>query len=53
MKKIEELDKIALIVKSHKLLKKLLKENPKLEEIMRYARNETEALVGVKKSQML
>ncbi len=48
MKKIEELDKIALIVKSHKLLKKLLKENPKLEEIMRYARNETEALVGVR-----
>jgi lysine 2,3-aminomutase len=43
-----ELDKIAITVKSHKLLKKLLKENPKLEEIMINARNETEALVGVK-----
>lgn len=43
-----ELDKIAITVKSHKLLKKLLKENPKLEEIMINAKNETEALVGVK-----
>ena len=45
---IEVLDRIAIKVKSHKLLKKLLKENPKLEEIMRNARNETEALIGVK-----
>jgi len=43
-----ELDKIAITVKSHRLLKKLLIENPKLEEIMRYSKNETEALVGVK-----
>jgi lysine 2,3-aminomutase len=43
-----ELDKIAINVKSHKLLKQLLKENPKLEEIMRYSRNETEALIGVR-----
>ena len=43
-----ELDKIAITVKSHKLLKELLKENPTLEEIMRNARNETEALVGVR-----
>ena len=43
-----ELDKIAINVNSHKLLKQLLKENPQLEEIMRNARNETEALVGVK-----
>lgn len=43
-----ELDKIAITVKSHRLLKKLLKENPKLEEIMRNAGNEIEALVGVK-----
>jgi len=43
-----ELDKIAINVRSHKLLKELLKENPTLEEIMRHARNETEALVGVR-----
>ncbi|MBT4400892.1 MAG: KamA family protein [Bacteroidetes bacterium] len=43
-----ELDKIAISVQSHKLLKILLKENPILEEIMRNARNQTEALVGVR-----
>ncbi len=43
-----ELDRIAINVKSHGLLKKLLVENPKLQEIMRHSRNETEALVGVK-----
>ena len=43
-----ELDQIAISVKSHMLLKQLLKENPNLEEIMRNARNETEALVGVR-----
>jgi len=43
-----ELDKIAITVKSHRLLKELLKENPILEEIMRNASNETEALVGVR-----
>ncbi len=43
-----ELDRIAITVKSHILLKQLLKENPILEEIMRHARNETEALVGVR-----
>ncbi len=44
----EDLDRIAISVKSHKRLKALLKENPQLEEIMRYAKNETEALVGVR-----
>ena len=48
MGKKHELDKIAINVKSHKLLKQLLKENPTLDEIMRNAKNETEALVGVK-----
>jgi lysine 2,3-aminomutase len=48
MTEIEVLDKIAISVKSHKLLKQLLKENPRLEEIMRSSRNETEALVGVR-----
>ncbi len=43
-----ELDRIAISVKSHKRLKALLKENPKLEQVMRYAKNETEALVGVR-----
>ena len=46
--RIERLDRTAISVKSHKLLKELLKENPKLEEIMRNAKNETEALVGVR-----
>ncbi|MBI9034869.1 MAG: KamA family protein [Bacteroidales bacterium] len=47
-KQTHELDKIAISVRAHKLLKQLLKENPFLEEIMRNARNETEALVGVR-----
>ncbi|MBT8319488.1 MAG: hypothetical protein KJP01_05095, partial [Gramella sp.] len=42
------MDKIAISVKSHRLLKQLLNENPKLEEIMFGAKNETEALIGVK-----
>ena len=44
----QQLDKIAINVKSHKLLIKLLIENPRLEEIMRNSRNETEALIGVR-----
>ncbi len=43
-----QLDKIAINVKSHKLLDQLLKENPILNEIMRNAKNETEVLVGMK-----
>ncbi len=43
-----KLDHIAITVKSHMLLRQLLKENPTLEEIMRNARNETEALIGVR-----
>jgi lysine 2,3-aminomutase len=43
-----DLDKIAINTRSHKLLEKLLIENPKLEEIMHLAKNETEALLGVK-----
>ncbi len=45
---VHELDQIAISVKSHMLLRKLLRENPMLDEIMRNARNETEALVGVR-----
>ena len=48
MYNVYELDKIAITVKSRKLLKQLLKENPKLDEIMINAQNETEALIGVK-----
>jgi lysine 2,3-aminomutase len=43
-----ELDRIAINVKAHRVLKQLLKENPVLEEIMQNARNETEALEGVR-----
>ena len=43
-----QLDQIAITVRAHKVLKQLLKENPKLDEIMRNARNETEALIGVR-----
>lgn len=48
MTHIQELDKIAITVKSHKLLQQLLDENPELETIMRNAKNETEALIGVR-----
>lgn len=48
MASLELLDKIAISVKSHRLLRQLLGENPQLEEIMRQSRNETEALVGVR-----
>jgi len=48
MEKHLDLDRIAINVKAHRVLKQLLKENPVLEEIMRNARNETEALIGVK-----
>lgn len=48
MSAYKHLDQIAINVRSHRLLKKLLKENPKLEEIMRNAQNETEALIGVR-----
>lgn len=43
-----ELDRIAITVKSHRLLNQLLDENPELERIMRNAQNETEALIGVR-----
>ncbi len=48
MTTIAQLDKIAINVKSHKLLKQLLQENPKLDEIMRNAKNEIEVLIGVR-----
>jgi lysine 2,3-aminomutase len=48
METIQKLDKIAITVKSHKLLQQLLDENTELEVIMRNAKNETEALIGVR-----
>ncbi len=48
MTPIEELDRIAISVRSHRLLKALLKENPKLESIMRNSKNEIEARVGIR-----
>jgi lysine 2,3-aminomutase len=48
MTEIEKLDRIAISVKSHKLLKKLLSENPEFEEILRNSKNETEVVVGVR-----
>ncbi|UCD75151.1 MAG: hypothetical protein JSV91_15380 [Phycisphaerales bacterium] len=48
MTTLAELDRIAINVKSRKLLNQLLEENPRLAEIMHGARNETEALVGVR-----
>jgi len=48
MTTLAELDRIAINVKSRKLLNRLLEENPRLAEIMHGARNETEALVGVR-----
>jgi lysine 2,3-aminomutase len=48
MPTIKELDKIAISVKSHKLLSQLLKENPRLDEIMSNSKNDIEALVGVR-----
>jgi lysine 2,3-aminomutase len=48
MTTIAELDRIAITVKSHRLLKTLLSENPRLAEIMRNSKNETEACIGVR-----
>ncbi|MFQ5449972.1 MAG: KamA family radical SAM protein [Nitrospinaceae bacterium] len=45
--KAQELDNIAINVRSHKLLKQLLNENPELDEILCSSSNEIEALVGV------
>jgi lysine 2,3-aminomutase len=48
MTEIEKLDRIAINVRSHKLVKQLLSENPELEEILRNSKNETEVVVGVR-----
>ncbi len=48
MKEFQKLDRIAISVRSHRLLKVLMNENPKLEEILQNSKNETEVLVGVR-----
>jgi lysine 2,3-aminomutase len=45
---LAELDRIAIDVRSRKLLNQLLDENPRLAEIIRGARDEKEALAGVR-----
>ena len=45
---IEDLDRVAINVKSHHLLRQLLSENSKLEKIMQYCKTEIEALLGVR-----
>ena len=48
MTEIEKLDRIAIDVRSRKLLYQLLDENPEFEEILRNSKNETEVVVGVR-----
>jgi len=48
MTEIEKLDRIAIDVRSRKLLNQLLDENPEFEIILRNSKNETEVVVGVR-----
>jgi len=48
MTEIEKLDRIAITVRSHRLLKQLMNENPEIEMIMQNSRNDTEVMVGVR-----
>jgi len=45
----ENLDRVAINVKSHKLLSTLLRENGALEHIMQCSKNEIEAMEGVRR----
>jgi lysine 2,3-aminomutase len=47
-RKVAELDKIAISVRSQKSMEQLLQENPKLEEIICASNNEVEVLDGVR-----
>jgi lysine 2,3-aminomutase len=46
--KMHDLDRIGLSVKSHMMLRRILEENPALEEIMQNASCETEVLSGIR-----
>lgn len=48
MESINKLDKIAITVHAHKILRKLLNENPILEKILLHANSEKDALVSIK-----
>ncbi len=45
---VHGLDRVAISVKSHRLLHQLMRENPELERIMQYSKTEIEALLGVR-----
>lgn len=49
MSKFKNLDKVAISIKSHKILQKILAENEVLTQILNESENETEVLVKVKK----
>lgn len=49
MNKIKTLEKVAINVKSLRILNQLLAENRKLEQIIRKANSKSEALLGIKK----
>ena len=48
MNKIKTLEKVAINVKSLRILNQLLAENPKLEQIICKANSKAEALLGIK-----
>ncbi len=48
MTEIEKLDRIAIDVRSRKLLNQLLDENPEFDTILRNSKNETEVVEGVR-----
>ncbi len=48
MNKIKTLEKVAINVKSLRILNQLLAENPKLEQIIKKANSKSEALLGIK-----
>ena len=45
---VHDLDRVAISVRSHRLLHQLMHENPDLERIMQYSKTEIEALLGVR-----
>jgi lysine 2,3-aminomutase len=50
---VRDYDRVAIDVRSHRLLNTLLRENPDLEKILQYSKNETEALEGVRELVLL
>ena len=45
---VHNLDRVAISVKSHRLLHQLMQENPDLEKILNYSKTEIEGLLGVR-----